>query len=242
MNLSKNKLNPLLGLLLCWHATSALAQKADRDMPLNMEADRVTVDDSNQTSTFGGNVQMRQGSMLIEAGKIVITQDKQGYSQVTASGQPAHFRQKRDGTNEFADGYGERIVYDSYAEIAEFIGRARVQREGDDVRGEHIIYNTRTGIFQVFGAKALDRRLSVDLATLSSSDSLLQWRLAFSFGSLRGNRSQVHLRSRLCPLSTLRTRGRAANLDALVAKNEIAVNTYVAQPSLQTAHPRLVGE
>lgn len=154
MNLSKNKLYLLLGLLLCWHATSALAQKADRDMPLNMEADRVTVDDSNQTSTFEGNVQMRQGSILIEAGKIVITQDKQGYSQVTASGQPAHFRQKRDGTNEFADGYGERIVYNSYTEVAEFIGRARVQREGDDVRGEHIIYNTKTGIFQVFGTKA----------------------------------------------------------------------------------------
>ena len=151
MNLLKNKLPLLLCLLLCSHATVSFAERTDREKPLNMEADRVTVDDANQISTFEGNVQMRQGTMLIEAAKIVITQDKNGYSQITATGQPAHFRQKRDGVNEYAEGYGERIVYDTLAETADFLGQARVQREGDDVRGEHIIYNTKTGIFQVFG-------------------------------------------------------------------------------------------
>ncbi len=117
-----------------------------------MEADRVTIDDANQTSTFEGSVQMRQGTLLIEGGKIVVKQDKKGYSQVIATGQLAHFRQKREGVNEYAEGFGERIEYDSLAEIANIYGQARVKREGDDVQGEHIIYNTKTGVFKVFGA------------------------------------------------------------------------------------------
>ncbi len=152
MNLSGNKIPLLLCLLLCGHAPASLAERADRDQPMQMEADRVTVDDPNQTSTFEGHVKMSQGSLLIEADKIVVTQDKKGYSQVVANGNPAHFRQKREGVNEFAEGFGERIEYDSQAEITNIYGQARVKREGDDVRGEHIIYNTRSGVFQVFGA------------------------------------------------------------------------------------------
>lgn len=152
MNPLKNKFTFMLCLLLVCQAGLSFAERADRDKPINMEADRVTVDDPSQTSTFEGNVRMLQGTLLIEASKIVVTQDPKGYSKITATGQLAHFRQKRDGVNEYAEGFGERIEYDSNAEIANFYGQARVKREGDDVRGERIIYNTKTGVFQVFGS------------------------------------------------------------------------------------------
>jgi lipopolysaccharide export system protein LptA len=152
MNPLKSKLSLLLCLLLSAYAAAGFAERADRQQPVQMEADRVTVDDAKQTSTFEGNVQMRQGTLFIEANKILVTQDKNGYSQMVATGQLAHFKQKREGVNEYAEGFGERIEYDSYAEIANLYGQARVKREGDDVRGEHIIYHTKTGVFQVFGS------------------------------------------------------------------------------------------
>ena len=151
MNPLKNKISLLFCLFLCSHATLCFAERTDREKPIHMEADRVVVDDAKQISTFEGSVQVRQGTLLIEASKVVVTQDKQGFSQMTATGQLAHFRQKRDGVDEYAEGYGERIVYDSFAETADLFGQARVKREGDDVRGEHITYNTKTGVFQVFG-------------------------------------------------------------------------------------------
>jgi len=151
MNPLKNRISLVLCLLLCSQAPLSFAERSDRDKPIQIEADRVTVDDIKQSSTFEGNVQMHQGTLFIEAAKIVAVQDKKGFSQITATGQLAHFRQKRDGVNEYAEGFGERIVYDSFAETADFFGQARVKREGDDVRGEHIIYNTKTGVFQVFG-------------------------------------------------------------------------------------------
>jgi len=136
----------------CGFVTTSLAESDDREKPIKIEADRVTVDDINQTSTFEGNVQAHQGTLLIEAAKIIVTQDKKGFSQMTATGQLAHLRQKRDGVSEYTEGFGERFEYDSFADIVNIFGQARIKREGDDVRGEHIIYNTKTGVFQVFGA------------------------------------------------------------------------------------------
>ena len=152
MSLPKNKLIFLFCLLMSLPVTSSFAERTDREKPIKMEADRVTVDDTNQVSTFEGKVNLQQGTLLIEASKILVKQDIKGYSQVTATGQLAHFRQKRDIVNEYAEGYGERMEYDSLAETVNIFGQARVKREGDDVRGEHIIYSTKTGIFQVFGS------------------------------------------------------------------------------------------
>ena len=150
MNLQKNKFTLLLCMFLCAYATTSHSEHADRDKPIHMEADRVTVDDPNQLSIFEGKVKLQQGTLLIEADKMMIKQDKNGYSQITATGRLVHLRQKQDRVNEYVEGYGERIEYDSLAEIANIYGQARVKREGDDVRGEHIIYNTKTGVFQVF--------------------------------------------------------------------------------------------
>ncbi|HEU0188340.1 MAG TPA: lipopolysaccharide transport periplasmic protein LptA, partial [Gallionellaceae bacterium] len=76
----------------------------------------------------------------------------EGFQHCTANGHLAHFRQKREGVNEYVEAYGERIEYDTRSEIVEFFGHARIRREGDDVSGEHIVYNTRTEVFQVEGA------------------------------------------------------------------------------------------
>lgn len=146
----RNLLLPLCLVLLC-HAGPSFAERTDRDKPMHMEANTVNVDDAKQISTFEGNVQLLQGTLSIQADKVVITQDQGGFYHCTATGQPAHFRQKRDGANEYVEGYGERIEYDTRGEVAEFFGKARIKREGDDVRGEHIVYSTRTEVFQVSG-------------------------------------------------------------------------------------------
>lgn len=153
MHPSKNKLLPaiilLFGLLLPLWAPACFAERADRDKPMRLEADQVLVDDAQQVSTFTGNVQLIQGTMLIRGDKIVVAQDKEGYKHGTAYGNTASFRQKREGLDEYVEGYGERIEYDTRAETVDFYVRARVKRELDEVRGEHITYNAKTEIFHV---------------------------------------------------------------------------------------------
>ena len=150
MNLSLNSLVWCSVLLLACSGTLH-AENADREKPIHLESDSVVVDDVTQTSVFEGNVQLTQGTLQIEAAKIVLTQDKQGFKHCTATGKLAHFRQKHEGTGEYMDGYGERIVYDTRTEAVDFFVQARVKRNQDDVQGDHIAYSTRTEIFQVSG-------------------------------------------------------------------------------------------
>jgi lipopolysaccharide export system protein LptA len=150
MNRSANNA-ALFGLLFLAWSGLLHAENADRNKPIHLESDRVFIDDLRQISVFEGKVQLTQGTLSIQAEKIVVTQDDQGYKHCTATGRTASFRQKHEGSDDYVEGYGERIEYDTRAETVDFYGQARVKREQDDVHGDHISYSTRTEVFQVSG-------------------------------------------------------------------------------------------
>jgi lipopolysaccharide export system protein LptA len=140
----------LLAALIGLAATAANAERADRDKPVNIEADRMNADDARKTAVFEGRVVLTQGTLVIRADKITVTQDRDGFQTGIATGKPATFRQKRDGSNEFVDAEAERIEYDAKADRVEFFERARMRRDGgDDVRGNYISYDARTEHFTV---------------------------------------------------------------------------------------------
>jgi len=130
---------------------SSQAELADREKPMHLEANQLSMDDAKQINVFEGKVQLTQGTMVINADKIVVVQNKEGFKHGTATGQPASFRQKRDNLDGYVEGYGERIEYDTKTEIIDFFGQARIKQDQDEVRGEHISYNSKTEIFQVNG-------------------------------------------------------------------------------------------
>lgn len=141
---------PLLLALLC--ANNAMAEKADRDKPVHLEADQVLIDDARQFKSFEGRVQLIQGTLNIHADRIEVREDNEGYQQLTATGHPAKFRQRYEGSEEYAEGYGERIEYDTRAETVDFFDRARVKRGQDEVQGAHITYSTKTEVFKASGS------------------------------------------------------------------------------------------
>jgi lipopolysaccharide export system protein LptA len=141
-----------LAFLLMLYAASGLAERADREKPIQLDADQVMIDDSNRISTFTGGVKLTQGTLQLLGDKVVVTQSKDGFTLATVYGKTASFRQKREGLNEYVEGFGERIVYDSRAETIDFYNQARLKRDLDDVRGEHISYSVKTEIFRVSGS------------------------------------------------------------------------------------------
>lgn len=138
----------LAATLLFW-APSGFAEQADRDQPINLEADRVTVDDASQITTFAGSVRLSQGSLLILGDTIIVTQEKRGSMHIVAHGKTASFRQKRETADGYVEGYGERIEYDTTSEILLLDVQARLKRHLDEVTGEHITYNAKTDLFRV---------------------------------------------------------------------------------------------
>ena len=131
----------------------AIAEKADREKPINVESDRMTADDAAKVLVFEGRVIVTQGTMILRAERITMREDKDGSKSATAIGKPATFRQKRDNVDEWIDGEADRIEYDGKAERIELFIRARMTRDKDEVRGNYISYDQRTEFFQVQHAK-----------------------------------------------------------------------------------------
>ena len=142
----------VLYLAAVWALTSgsALAERADRDKPINIESDSMISDGAKKVSTFEGTVVLVQGSLIIRADRIVVRQDGDGFYYGVASGKPATFRHKREGYGEYIDGEAFRIEYDNKLERVEFYNAARLRRDsGDDIRGDFISYDARTERFTV---------------------------------------------------------------------------------------------
>lgn len=132
-------------------ALPAAAEKADRNKPVNLEADRVTIDDVKQLAVFEGSVVLTQGTLQIRGDRMEVRQDKEGFKQGTTWGNPASFRQKREGFDEYIEGWAARIEYDGRIETLQMFTRAQLRRGLDEVRGEYISYDSRSEFFQVTG-------------------------------------------------------------------------------------------
>ena len=136
-------------------AGSVLAERADSDKPVHLESDRATVENTgrsnakDRTSVFTGNVVLTQGTLIIRSDKMVVNEDANGFKNATAYGNLASFRQKRDGMNEYIEGWSERMEYDSEADKVELFNQARLKRGPDEVHGDYISYEATTEFFQV---------------------------------------------------------------------------------------------
>ncbi len=143
-------------------ASGAWAEKADRNKPMNIEADALRYDDLKQTSVFTGRVVLTKGTILIRGGKLDVRQDPDGsqFGLVTAEpGKLAFFRQKRDGVDEYIEGEGELIEYNGKADTIKFTKRAQLRRYkgavlNDEMTGETIVYDNTVDVFTVDGGAA----------------------------------------------------------------------------------------
>jgi len=132
-------------------ASPAHAEKADRDKPINLEADTVTLDDIRKISVYQGNVVLTQGTLMLRADRLQVTQNENGLDKVSATGRPVAFRQKVDGRDEYIEGFADRIEYDGVNSQLELTGQARLRRGADELRGAQISYNANTGFYKVVG-------------------------------------------------------------------------------------------
>ena len=132
----------------------AFAERGDRNQPVNIEADRITVDEAKKIQTFEGNVQLTQGTMTIRAEKLVVSQDANGYQKGIAyagANRLASFRQKRDGKNEYIEGEADRIEHDAKTEKTELFNKANIKSGLDEVHGQYISYDAKSENYLVSG-------------------------------------------------------------------------------------------
>jgi lipopolysaccharide export system protein LptA len=130
------------------------AERADREKPINYSADTGDVNYQTKVGSLSGNVIITQGTMTIRADRIVFRQNADNSLSATAYGNPVSFRQKRDGYDEYFEGYAQRAEYDGTREHLELFDRALLKRGQDEIRSNYVSYNAATEVFRAEGRAA----------------------------------------------------------------------------------------
>jgi lipopolysaccharide export system protein LptA len=132
-------------------AAPAFAEAADREKPINFSGDSGDANMQARGGTLTGNVIITQGTLEIRADRIVFKQNADNSLSATAFGNPVAIRQKRDGVDEYYEGYAQRVEYDGAKELVELFDRALLKRGQDEIRSNYVSYNAGTEVFKAEG-------------------------------------------------------------------------------------------
>ena len=141
----------LIALVLgCGIAGFAHAEKADRDKPLILESEKVSVNDVKQIYDLNGQILLIKGSIVVTGEDGHIEVDPEGYEFVDVKGSEetiASFRQRREGpADEFMQGTANQVAYNAKTEFLTLTGDANLKRllnmqMLDQLRGWKIEYD-----------------------------------------------------------------------------------------------------
>lgn len=135
----------LLWALLCLSPLAG-ALESDNQQPLYIQADRVELDNRQGRSTYSGHVVIDQGSLHIEAERLVIQRKDEELERIEAEGSPVRFRQRPEAAAHDIEGEAARVEYDTAAARLVLQGSARVKQGGDRFEGARIEYDTRRSV------------------------------------------------------------------------------------------------
>ena len=148
---------PIVAVAL-FAAFAARAEKADRDKPTQIEANRMSADDAKRMAIFEGNVVLTKGTIAVRAERVVVRQDAEGFQLTSATGSPVRFKQKQDPKEgqkegEWMDGEALRVEFDERKQTIELFDKARVNRGGNEVAGAYIFVDQRSEFYSVSPGK-----------------------------------------------------------------------------------------
>jgi lipopolysaccharide export system protein LptA len=129
----------LLALVLA--APQALALKSDTQQPVYINSDTQQVDMQSNQVTFKGNVSLKQGSINIDADRVVVTRDPKTESikQIQAFGKPATFSQLMD-DGKTLSGQANELDYRISTDELTMKGQAQLKQDGNTIQSSSIRY------------------------------------------------------------------------------------------------------
>lgn len=144
--LSKNnRVNLLLFILVNLFTNNTVAREADGDLPLNIEADRMVINEKKGISRYLGHVRISQGSRKISGDSIIIHSKNDKVNKVVIKGKPASFNQLND-NDEQTHASSLEMIYLVDKEILIMKQQAVLKQKDNVFKSERISYNTAKDI------------------------------------------------------------------------------------------------
>jgi len=138
----------LLWLLpaLSWSLSS------DRNQPIEIEADKATLDEGKGLSVYEGNVLLRQGSLQLRGSHLSVYLKNSQVDKLILSGQPASYSQRLDGEENDQHAQAGRIEYLAGKQRMVLQGNARIWREEtEEFSSDRIVVNLKDNTLDAGG-------------------------------------------------------------------------------------------
>lgn len=151
----------LLALILLCTAGTVLALESDREQPIELAADSVDIDESKGTSVYRGDVDLRQGSMHLQADVVTVYQNKRKPTKIIAEGRPVKFQQQSD--KGLVKGRAKRAEYEVDSENLVMIGDAVLLQGNDSMRSDRIVYDRVKSVVKAGAAAKGSERVRITI-------------------------------------------------------------------------------
>lgn len=156
MKSRRNKLSLSLVLIGTLFTTSfsASALTGDTNKPIHIESDQQSLDMDGNVVTFTGHVIATQGTIKINADKVVVTRPAgvQGQEVIDAYGNPATFYQMQD-NGKPVKGQASKLHYELAKDFVTLTGNAYLEQLDSNVKGDKITYLVKEQKMQAFSDK-----------------------------------------------------------------------------------------
>ena len=149
-------INKLLILLMAFVTSLVLALPEDKKQPIEIEAQSVVVDETTGFNEFSGNVEVRQGSLLLLAELIQVQTNNEEVVSMIAKGsleKPAKYIQSQENQARFIEATATLITYDVDKGMIFLVGNARLVQGFDSFSGDTLNYDINNDKVVVKGSE-----------------------------------------------------------------------------------------
>ena len=129
----------------------ALAKTGDTDQPIHIESDQQSLDMQGNIVTFTGNVIVTQGTIKLNAEKVVVTRPggEKGKEVIDGYGNPATFYQMQD-NGKPVKGRASQMYYELQNDFVVLTGNAFLEQVDSNIKGDKITYLVKEQKMQAF--------------------------------------------------------------------------------------------
>ncbi len=164
-----------LVILIAAAWVNAYALDSDRDQPIRIQADAAMVNDNAGTSTYRGNVVIRQGTLLVTADEVEIFTRDEAVIQIIAktdrdSSELAHYEQQTNADADMVYANARKITYLVQEDRLHLAGNARLQQIEDVFTGELLYYDVARGIVNLSAGSNPGDRVNMTITPKKSQN------------------------------------------------------------------------
>jgi lipopolysaccharide export system protein LptA len=144
---------------------------SDRDQPINIEADRATLDEKTGHNTYEGNVYLQQGTLVLQGSKMTVQLNDNSIDTLVLTGDPATYRQRPDGKESDQHAEAGRIEFYAKEDRIILLENARAWRPGDkEIRSDRIVFDLKSDTVNAGNSKP-GKRVQITLPPASMQDN-----------------------------------------------------------------------